>query len=290
MKHAFIIQAHAYPELLDNILRIWHAPNHYFFIHIDKKYKKIQDFIDITKCYDNIIFLQKRMNINWGGSMQFRLTLKLLEMAQDYPVSFDYYHLLSGQDFPCCNNIKFDYFFERHNGYSYMFYDQTVYTEKYHQRVTPFSLNDVFNQRSRFHWFKNRLEGILSRVIHRQEIPNLRGGWQWFSWHEKVVEYVLRYVYEHPNYLKRFKYTSCCDELFFHTMLYPKLHELNIISNNSLRFIVWNPKRIYSSLPLVLEETEFEELKDSGALFCRKVDPIKSKKLMQRIENELINK
>lgn len=37
MNHAFLITAHKYPEQLGEIVRILDAPNHYFFIHIDKK-------------------------------------------------------------------------------------------------------------------------------------------------------------------------------------------------------------------------------------------------------------
>ena len=37
MNHAFLIQAHNYPELLADIVNLMSAPNHYFFIHIDKK-------------------------------------------------------------------------------------------------------------------------------------------------------------------------------------------------------------------------------------------------------------
>ena len=37
MNHAFIIQVHTQPELLDRILKRLNAPNHYFFINVDGK-------------------------------------------------------------------------------------------------------------------------------------------------------------------------------------------------------------------------------------------------------------
>ena len=35
--HAFLIVAHDYPEQLAEIVHLLDAPNHFFFIHIDKK-------------------------------------------------------------------------------------------------------------------------------------------------------------------------------------------------------------------------------------------------------------
>ena len=37
LKHAFLITAHAYFEQLSDIISLLSAPNHYFFINIDKK-------------------------------------------------------------------------------------------------------------------------------------------------------------------------------------------------------------------------------------------------------------
>lgn len=37
MKHGFMIMTHAFPEQLEEIVNLLEAPNHYFFINIDKK-------------------------------------------------------------------------------------------------------------------------------------------------------------------------------------------------------------------------------------------------------------
>lgn len=39
LNHAFLITAHAYPEQLKDIVGLLSAPNHYFFINIDRKAK-----------------------------------------------------------------------------------------------------------------------------------------------------------------------------------------------------------------------------------------------------------
>ena len=83
----------------------------------------------------------------------------------------------------------------------------------------------------------------------------------------------MKFINEHPEYLRRFHNTSCCDELIFHTLIYDKIELLNIEQYNCLRFIEWHPKRKYSGgLPLILEEFEYNEIINSGAFFVEKLN------------------
>lgn len=51
LKHAFLIMAHAYPEQFKDIVKLLNAPNHYFFINIDKK-SNMEDFkTDLPNCF-----------------------------------------------------------------------------------------------------------------------------------------------------------------------------------------------------------------------------------------------
>lgn len=67
MNHLFIIQAHNKPEILARITKRLEAPNHFFYIHIDKKsdikpFKKcLADVRNIDWCEDI------RIKIYWGG-------------------------------------------------------------------------------------------------------------------------------------------------------------------------------------------------------------------------------
>ena len=131
------------------------------------------------------------------------------------------------------------------------------------------------------------LNCILTKIPipYRKSIKGVRAGWVWFSWHRNVVTFVVNYFIENPNFLKRFKHTSCCDEIIFHTLLYPYLDELNICKEDSKRFIEWHPKRQYTGrLPLILNESEYREIIESGVVFCRKVEPDISNILMDLLD------
>ena len=59
---------------------------------------------------------------------------------------------------------------------------------------------------------------------------------------------------------------------------------LELVTTNSLRFVEWHPKRPTDSLPLVLRESEFDDIAASGALLCRKVDPVASAALLDMLD------
>lgn len=235
--------------------------------------------------------------MNHGGFSQIECTLNLLKTVKKYDIKFEYVHSISGQDFPLCNAQQFDRYFEEHKHGGWMHYD----TSREHEEWSK--PHGKYEERYMRHWFIDEYHNkkfwiipvyaackIVERFVYfRKPLPmRVFAGWSWFSWSKEVTDFVLEYLADHPEYLKRFRHTSCCDELIFHTLLHPYLEKLDIVSDNSLRFIEWHPKRPYSSLPLILGYSEFEQMARSGALFCRKVHPTSSAKLLNHIESSLL--
>lgn len=286
--HAFLITAHRDFEQLSDILRILKAPNHIFIINIDKKVANHRNIADnIVHEFPNTKILHEE--ITHGGYSQIDVTLKMLRIA--YQNNADYFHLCSGQDFPCKTNDEFDRFFENHNGESFMKFDSEeqhdVWKEyKYPRRVNCFYFNDVKSQKHgiirktvlALNFISTRLLGQI-----RKNNLDLRAGWNWFSWHRKVTEYVLEQYDANPKYFNRFHNTSCCDEVIFHTLLFPKLDALSINRDNSLRYVNWTKKvegRSLPNRPLILNEEEFDEINKADIFFCRKIDPVISSNLI----------
>lgn len=291
MKHAFLIIAHSYFEQLEDIISLLSSPNHYFFVNIDRKVIMGGQFIeDCKKKYPHVFFLEgkERMEVAHGGYTQVSCTLRLLHKAYDY--GCDYFHLISGQDYPCHANKVFDDFFEKNRGRSYMWIDPVDFREqcmiqKYPSRVMPWYMCDFPHRENKVINFCVRGFNFISKRIYwRKPIPNLWGAWQWFSWHRSVAEYVIRAERENPKFFKRFHYTCCCDELVFSTLLHGHEEELNIDGTTALRYVNWT-KKVYDrpSNPLTLNEEEYDEIMESGNFFCRKVHPDISKKLIEKL-------
>jgi len=282
LNHAFLIIAHDSPELLKRVIDNLRAPNHYFFIHLDKK-TDIQLFNSMGGGVNYI----DRISVNHGCFSQLMVEPMLLKSALDYPVKIDYFHLISGHDYPCQSVQKFDSFFEDNNGKSFMHFDTEQQHEAWRPRITKrYSQWNITDLRLNKLVFKlsNKL---LNRYFVKHVPMELYAGWNWFSWHRKVAEFVMKEIDNHPTYLESFRYSYCCDEVIFHTLLYKHINELNIDKDNALRYIDWFPKREYTSLPLVLDERDYDDIKASKAFFCRKVFLGKSDKLLTLLDKDI---
>lgn len=292
MNHAFLMLVHAHPILFRKIIYSLAADNHYFFINIDKKTDEAP-FKENVKDIKNVFFLNgaNRKTVNHGCFSMIDCTLKLLKIASNHTPQIDYFHLLSGQDYLCMPQHEFDSFFADKAPISFMMYDTEEQVRewrknKYRTRMQSWYLGDIFPSKNIIvRSIKKSCQIICNILIKRPNQENIYAGWQWFSWHRNVVNFILNFLQENPKYAKRFHYTHCGDELFFHTILYNHLEELNIEPHNSLRFIEWHPKRPYKTLPLVLEETEYDEIIKSRSIFCRKIHPDTSKVLIQKLNN-----
>jgi len=293
LKHAFLITAHKDPNLLLKIMKLLSSENHYIIVNLDKKmsgYKEIAS--KIFQIVPNSTFIFN--NVAHGGYSQIATTLKMLRIAQKYDV--DYCHLLSGQDFPCKTNPEFDNYFVLHNGESFMWYDTPEQHELWSQSKYPFRVNRLyFNDiPGRKYPFINKLvfylNNVFGKLITRKPIPNLHAGWNWFSWHRNVIDFVLSQHINNKSFFRRFYYTHCCDEIIFHTLLYPHISKLKIHTDNSLRYINWSKKisgRSSSNSPLILNEEELSDIESSNVFFCRKVDSIISRKLIDYLTDKV---
>ena len=91
-QHAILIETHANVDLLGRVLKKMEAENHYFFIHVDKKTSNYNEFLALKS--DHVIFTPKRFDVKWGSEEQIYLTIELLQIAKQFPIDFDYYHLI----------------------------------------------------------------------------------------------------------------------------------------------------------------------------------------------------
>lgn len=237
------------------------------------------------------------MEVSHGGYTQIACTLRLLHKG--YDMGCDYFHLISGQDYPCRPNEEFDRFFEEHKGRSFMLIDSPSFrdecmVEKYPLRVLPWYIKDLPHRDIKVVDILVRAFNKISKHFRvRKMIPGLWGSWNWFSWHRSLACYVIGQEKTNPEFFKRFHHTDCGDELIFSTLFHGHEDELNIDGTNSLRYINWKkkvPGRTHLGSPLLLNEDEYEDIVRSGAFFCRKVHPEVSKVLLEKLRADINKK
>lgn len=146
--HIFLMQVHKEPQLLRRILNRLSHENHYFLINIDSKSKQKEEFEAVVKDHDNVLGITE-LNVMHDGFSQISCTVKQMKTALSSPIESDYFHTISGQDYPCVDADKFDVFFQK-NDMSYMMLDteQDIRKRrysKYKERLEHYKFWDVFN-------------------------------------------------------------------------------------------------------------------------------------------------
>ena len=114
-------------------------------------------------------------------------------------------------------------------------------------------------------------------IKRKKDEISFYGGPNWMDLTGTCVSQIISFIDSNPNYVKRFKYTRCADEIFFQTLILNYVKNVHL-SNKLLRYIDWSSGPEY---PRVLRITDYTKMKDSSCLFARKVD--------DRIDNEIIN-
>lgn len=121
MKIAILIQCHKNPKQINLLLERLNHPDIDCYLHIDKK----ADFTDKIIHRENVFVLpdEQRVSVEWAQISQVTATLNLLNTAvAGIRGGYDYYWLISGQDWPLRSADKIVKFFEEHNGTNFVQY------------------------------------------------------------------------------------------------------------------------------------------------------------------------
>lgn len=143
LQHAFLMMVHRSPELFGRIVHILAKENHHFFVHVDKKVKNFSDYERAVSDVEGVTFIP-RISVYHGTRTQIFCELALYHAALDSGVNLDYFHLISGQDYPLRSNEQFDDFFEKNRGKSFMYLDTDAQREEWMKYKYP-ARTDVFH-------------------------------------------------------------------------------------------------------------------------------------------------
>ncbi|MDR1592380.1 MAG: beta-1,6-N-acetylglucosaminyltransferase [Prevotellaceae bacterium] len=287
MKHAILITAYKDLDFIELIIKQF--DNDFdFYIHIDKKCRENHDFL----LHDERVHVYKRFKVFWGGLNHCKAILLLMSEAV-LKSNCDYFHLITGSDFPVKPLSEFKRFFEQNAGGNFMeifkIPRQNWGSDGGMRRLRLYWFGvDQCDMRRKFGGQFQRYSGKIQRkILHIERKFNffdgkIWGGGTYWSLTRKAVETALNYLKENPDYLKRFYFTAIPEEILLPNIL---MHHPQVnITNNSLRYIDWsNPLK-----PKILTECDFDGIKKSDCFFARKFDKTKSKKLMDIILNNIL--
>lgn len=273
-KHAFLIMAHNEMALLKKLVSLLDDIRCDIYIHIDAKLADFDCKIIEESVENSDIYFAERTAISWGGYSQILCELKLFDLAKKHG-NYEYYHILSGVDFPIKSKDYFYDFFDKNRGKEFIHFAPERFNRENAHRYKYYHFfqekmgrsNNIYRLLEKFSLH------IQSNLVDRtKRFPELvyKGGTNWCSITDGLVQYILENV-EKIECL--FKYTLCCDEFFIQTLVYNSEFYKNVYnpapqlsSEPCLRLIDWKRGN-----PYIFRLSDYDQIKQSKCLFVRKL-------------------
>ena len=289
MKHAILILAHKNISQLCRLVRYFKRDCD-IYIHIDKKQP-----IDIEEenrlyAYQQVKLVSRKYCVNWGGTSVLNSEIFLLRTALKTS-NADFFHLISGQDYPTRPFEYFLKFFEDNaekEFISYMHLPHPSWEDNTFRRFQYFYPYDyAIEQLNPREWV---MEQVKTQVVigKKRPIPDefdhLYGSSQWFSITRKAATILLDYTDQHPQFYRRMWMTFAPEECYVATVL------VNLIGKEKIepwnhRFIRWKYEN--GNRPANLGCEHFRYLLENECFFARKIELPISTILLDKIDQYL---
>ena len=292
-KHAYLIIAHGKFEMLKRLIKALDYKWNDIFIHIDKKSGDISEEELKKSAAKSKVFLVPRISVVWAADSVLSAEMRLFKSAYEM-ADYQYYHLLSGLDYPIKPQKEIHDFFEKNDGMEFIDYWNRELNE-YRYRVQYY-----YPLQQKIGRYTYDLKTLLLRVQSKlyvlfqwfgkvNRLNNYKGelkmGSQWVS----ITSRFCKYLIENERLIYMlFGDGIAVDELFVQTLCWNSEFKSKIYEQGSMRLIDWKRGKPYE-----WQEKDIDEISQSDCLFLRKVtnqnnlvDIIESRLLGEKYEED----
>ncbi len=269
---AFLLLCHKNAEQVNALIRRLSSENRDFYVHVDAKSSIYNDI----NWSDKVFPIQNRVAVQWGDVTMCNAEVALMKAAVESGKQYDYYWLISGQDYPIKTNSEIDDFLSARPNVSYININDKASTS----HTDKLKRNEI--------WYPKNKKSIILRIFiklyekisgeHRTyslfKRKNTLGlefrfGAQWFCLNSDCMHYVYEYIDSHPQLMIFFNHSVVPDECFVQTVIansefFDTVHPM-------LTYVDWSEGK---ASPKILNEQDFEKLKNSKKLLARKFEEI----------------
>lgn len=282
MKIAYLILSHAHPEHVIRLITRLRPVGALFVVHIDQRAdpRVFQELQQYATMYDDVL-LAARHRCYWGNYSLMEAEFECVRLALSSSRDFDYAMLISGQDYPIKDAAATTAFLKEHPLAEFIEAFSLEEANRWSGMAGPFQATSRVMHRHLY--FRSRHVHVpLRRKFYRGWVPY--GGSQWWCLTRTALTWIDRYRRDHPEIERYFRSVFIPDEAMMQTMmanspfcdrLAPDLHYLD-----------WerpNPKS-----PRTLVDEDFGRVMESSKLMARKLDPVASRVLLRRIDDEIL--
>ena len=277
MRLAILLQCHKNAEQINMLLSALKHECIDIFVHLDRK-SPIANEINRR---DGVYFLpdRKRVSVEWSMFSQVEATLNMLKYAMETK-EYDYYCLISGQDFPLVKSDLIVDFLKKNEGTNFINLRQSLNNNAGRKNYLDKRCDIYYPE-----WMLKK--GFFRRALKRVWVAATGGynktfklfmrknttqvefyfGSQWWCIYKSFAKYACEYINEHRQYKTFFINTNCSDEIFFQTLFMNSPYRDK--RQDYLHYIDWSEGK---NSPKTLTTSDFEMIKSSGRLFARKFD------------------
>ncbi len=302
-KTAFLVLAHHHPEMLDRLLGRLSAPWAHGLIHVDAKAGK-ESFARVIEKHPAWTLLpdRDRVDVRWAGFSIVTAILSLYRHAVLRRPDTERFVLLSGCDYPLRPIEEIGHLISKDLDLIQIDRRLDANGDSEFDRIA----NRLFlgnyrplNPRSGNRWVVAGIRRIEAKI--RRPFPRGISIYYGSCWHcltRNSVDSVLRFVSERPKVLNWFRHAGVPDEMLIHTILKTKGYEGKIAydatvdpnlnrpaTDQGTHFVEWNRPNPLS--PRILDVDDVDLLTASTALFARKFDPIRSRALLDYLDQRI---
>lgn len=299
MKIAYILLAHNNPSQLKRLVDSLKNTGD-FYIHIDKK-SDIRPFKQVFEGMDSVHLLKRRVNVTWAGWSMVKGYMLLLKEAFASEKNYDRFVMLTGQDYPLMSDEKIIKTFEDNRDVEYvMAYNivtSTVPTDK-NKLLKRWYLDNPFHSRFLQRAYKSIMYRCVTKLFKNKELRiSLNGklvdpyfGQMLSAFTREGAELIVHTYLHDKAYNKRMKTAFAAVEIYWQTIIFNSDLRRNTVQHGEEHEITehfgWAPLHYhhYDIDTSVFTEEDFDELKECGYMFFRKVVPGKSDSLMDKID------
>lgn len=279
MRQGILITAYRDIPMLEKLVTYFDE-DFEMFIHIDKRCREKLAALEGNEH----LHLFRAYAVEWGDYKHLLAIVMLMKEAYRH-TDLEYFHLITGSDYPCLSLDSFKAFCKEHRNDNYLEHFPLPHAdwgaEGGLNRVQYWWLRPN-STRSCGAWLTRKLVNLQRRLGIKRRFPyfggKLYGGGTYWSVSREAVGQALDYIDRHPDYLRRFRMTSIAEEICLPSLwagIGMPMH------NDYKRYIDWGAD---GGNPQTLTEKDYDNIVNSGALFARKMASGVSDKLIELLD------
>lgn len=283
MKIAYLISAYTDPIHLKRLINALDCENAYFFVHVDKK----SDFEKFYFNQANVIWLEKRILVTWGGYSQVKVIFNMLQAALEYREDIEYFVSMTGTDYPIMSNEDIVRMFEA--GRQWICGYRTP-----EDRNCMVMTNDLLWNNMIGH-IERRIRKVINSFwkqkpftyINKQKAVIFQGSDYW-ALSRACAEDMLRLYHENLQLRIWMKTAFIPSELMMTTIFFnSRWKNMGFeLKGQNVSFQEMTPLHyvVYEDKIKVMKEEDFDNIVSSGKMFFRKAETGTSDKLLRLID------